>query len=476
MIKSIYLLSCALSFGQVGARPDWHLSPQLAPGLELVYSGLVSEESLIPNVRHQRQYRLDANLLVLDAGVKEWQVAVMTALSLQEARQPNDKKDGPTSVRLELARIDLQGRVRGGDKKLLAIAVKGPPTLEIGFVVPAPALPVGKDATWDVGDDQSPKHRWQVVGTETAGGVTCVKVAGLQQSNDWETPRADQTAWRRRDLLWLHPQLMVAVKVERIIERRDPARDAPTHRTVVRYELDSRLQYPGLLFEDRKKEILKASKFHDDANQLLREPGQNRQQIDGLIRRVSFHLDHQPVNQSTPYRKAVVHIKAVLEKAQKGELAGPGALEEPVLPASRALAIGSRVPDFAVSSLTEEKAISLRHLQGKPIVVIFYNPATPLGKDVMTYAKRLHEKQTGNLGLMALAVTQDAEVARKQHKELRLPFQVLDGNAMRLTFGAEQTPRFVVIDNDGLVRLTLTGWGYHTPYEIDEVLQKCLMR
>src|SRR5207244_3087055 len=133
-------------------------------------------------------------------------------------------------------------------------------------------------------------------------------------------------------LIWLHPQLMVALKVERIIERRDPARDAPTHRTVVRYELDSRLQYPGLLFEDRKKEILKASKFHDDAQQLLRQPGLNRQQIDSLIQRVSYHLDHQPANQPTPYRKAVVHIKAVLEKAQKGEFPVPGTSEEPVLP------------------------------------------------------------------------------------------------------------------------------------------------
>ncbi|MSQ96838.1 MAG: redoxin domain-containing protein [Gemmataceae bacterium] len=476
MIKSIYLLSCALTFGQAADRLEWHLTPQLAPGLELVYTGSYAEESLIPNVKHQRQYRLDASVLILDAGVKDWQAAIMTTLSLQEARQPNDKKDGPASVRLEMARIDVQGRVRSGAKKLLEIPLKTPPTLEIGFLVPAPNLRVGRNSSWDLGDDKSPAHRWQVVGTEGFGGVTCIKVAGLQQSLDWDAPRADQTAWRRRDLIWLHPQLMVALKVERIIERRDPARDTPTHHTVVRYELDSRLQYPGLLFEDRKKEILKASKFHDDAQQLLRQPGLHRQQIDGLIQRVSYHLDHQPATQSTPYRKAVVHIKAVLEKAQKGEVPVPGTIEDAPLPASITLAIGDRVPDFAVSSLSEEKTVALRHLQEKPIIVMFYNPATPLGKEVMTYAKRLNEKQTGKLGIMAMALTQDAEIARKQHKDMRLPFPILDGNAMRLTFGADQTPRFVVVDSEGLVRLTLTGWGYHTPYEIDEALQKCQKR
>ncbi len=476
MIKSIYLLSCALTFGQASDRSEWLLTPQLAPGLELIYTGTFAEESLIPNVRHQRQYRLETNLLVLDTGVKEYQIALMTAMSLQEARQPNDKKDGPTSVRIELARIDLQGRVRGNDKKVLEIPLKAPPTLEFGFLVPAPQARVGRNSSWDTANEKLPGQRWQVVGTESAGGVTCIKVAGLQQSDDWERPRADQTAWRRRDLLWLHPQLMVAVKVERIIERRDPARDAPTHRTVVRYELDSRLQYPGLLFEDRKKEILKASKFQEDAQQLLRQPGSNKQQIDGLIQRVSYHLDRQPTTQTTPYRKAVAHIKAVLVKAQQGEFPVPNMIEEPPVPASKALTIGDRVPDFAVSSLIEEKAVSMRHLQGKPIVVIFFNPATPLGRDVMNYAKRLNDKQDGNLGIMALAVTHDADLARKQHKDMRLPFTILDGNAMRLTFGAQETPRFVVVDSDGLVRATLTGWGFHTPYEIDEVLQKCLKK
>jgi peroxiredoxin len=475
MITSICLLSCALTLAQ-GERADWQLSPQLSSGLELVYSGVYLEESLIPNVQHQRQYRLEANVLVLDAGVKDWQVAIMTALSLQDARKSLDKKEGPVSVRLEIAKIDLQGRAYGSDKKLLEIPLKGPPTLESGFFVPAPIIKVGRNSSWDVSEVGRPTQRWQIAGTESCNGITCIKVLGVQQSSDWNSTRADQSAWRRRDTVWLHPQLNIAQKIERIIERRDPARDTPTFRTIVRYELESRLKYPGQLFDERRKEVLKASKFHEDALPLLGQPGLHRPQIDSMIQRVSFHLDHQPATQTTPYRKAVLHIKTVLEKAQKGEVAVSPMPDDPPPQAAKALAIGERVTDFAVSCLTEEKAVRTQEYQGKPILVFFYNPATPLGKEVLGFVKQLNEKHIGKWGVMAMAVTNDADVAKKQHKELKLTFPILDGNGLRLSFGAGQTPRFVVVDGDGMVRLAETGWGFQTPHEIEDVLQRCLKK
>lgn len=469
MLRSIVVLSCALSLSSGNDRADWQLSPILAPGLEFVYTGSYVEESLVPNVQHQRHYRLEANVLVLDAGVKDWHVAVMTTLNLQEARQLSDKKVGPASVRLDLAKIDLQGRVRNHDKKLVELSLNGPPTFETGFIAPTPLGKVGRNSSWEVGEEGQPPQRWQVAGTEVCAGVTCVKLIGSQQSADWDKPRADQTAWRRRDTLWLHPQHNVAQKVERIIERRDPARDTPTFRTVVRYELDSRLNYPRILFEERRTEALKASKFQEEALPLLRQPAQQRQQIDNMIQRVSFHLDHQNATQA-PYRKAVVHLRGALEKAQKGEAAVP-VENDPPPPASKALGIGERVTDFAVSSLTDDKVAQFKQYQGKPMIVFFYNPATPLGKEVLTYVKRLHDKQATPFGVMALAVTNDGDLVRKQHQDMKLAFPILDGNGLRLMLGAEQTPRFVIVDGDGLVRLAETGWGFHTPFEIEKTLQ-----
>lgn len=468
------LLSCALTIAQPADRAEWQLTPQLTPGLELTYSGTYTDETLVPGAQHQRHYRVDANLLVLDAGVKDWHVAFLTGLSLQNARQPGDKKPtGPSSVRLEQAKIDWLGRVRSLDKKLLDIPINGPATLECGFIVPAPLARVGRNFTWDLTEPGQPLQRWQIVGTESSGGVQCIKVTGLQQSDDWDRPRADKTAWRRRDIVWLNPQLNVAQKVERVIEQREPARESATQRHIVRLDLDSSLRYPGRAFEERKDEVLKASKFHEDAQLLLRQPVLNRSHTDSLIQRVTFHLQNRQTQDATPYRKAVMQVKTVLEKAKQGDVPAPPVGTEPDLPLVKTVVVGQRVPDFVVSNLTEETTTQLKAFAGKPVLVFFYNPGTQLGLDVLKYAKSLSEQQRDRLTMMAMAVTPDVDVVRKQHKDLRLTFPIMDGNGLRLTFGAIQTPRFVVIDGDGVVRMTQTGWGYHTPDEIEEMLQRC---
>jgi len=475
MFTTICFLSCAVSLGQATDRADWQLTPQLSPGLELVYAGSYVEQSLIPNVQHHRQFAIEANVLVLDGGAKDWQAAIMTTLRSQDDGKKHDKKDWPASVRLEMTRIDFHGRLRDGAKKLVAIPIQGPPSVETGFLVPAPLIKVGRNSSWQVAEDGAPAQIWQVAGVESCGGITCIKIVGEQQSNDWAQPRADQSAWRRRDTIWLHPQLNVAQKVERVIERREPARDLPTSRSIVRYELESRLRYPGISFEDRRKEVLKVNGFQGDARPLLQQPGLHRGQIDSLIQRVSFHLDRQPGTQATPYRVAALHLKATLEKAQRGEIAVPIAPEAP-LRVSRALDIGERVTDFSLSGLTEDKSTRLQDYKGKPILVFFYNPATSLGQEIIRYIKHLSERDSGRFHIMAMAVSNDADFVRKQHKDMKLAFPILDGNGMRLIFGAEQTPRFVVVDSDAIVRYTQTGWGLHVPIEMEDALGRCLKK
>src|SRR5260370_35400272 len=88
MVKSICFLACSLTIGQVVERGDWQLSPQLARGLELVYSGTYLEESLAPNVRHQKLFRLDTTLFVLEAGKQHWDAAATTTLGRQGVPAP----------------------------------------------------------------------------------------------------------------------------------------------------------------------------------------------------------------------------------------------------------------------------------------------------------------------------------------------------------------------------------------------------
>jgi hypothetical protein len=472
MVKTLCFLT-ALSAGQVLERGDWQLSPQLVRGLELVYSGSYLDESLAPNVRYQKLYRLDTTLLVIEVGKQQCEVAVMTRLSQQDLpQQTGTAKTPPVSVRLELAKIDAQGRVRTSADKPLAVSVLGPTTLEFGFLAEVPVSRVVKGTSWDVNEDNYPVRTWQVIGTEACGGITCIKLVATQQSADWDQPRADTTAWRRKDVLWLDPQVNVARKVERTVERRDPAHQLPTHRAIVRYELESKLRYHGQIFEDRQREIAAQKRFQEEATPLFKQPAVYKNQIETLLKKVTFHIEHQP---ETPYRKAVDHLKQSLEGARRGETPVIQANHElPVI--VQTVAVGQHVPDFLVGSLIDNQQVRYQKAAGRPTLLVFYNPATDLGRDVILFAKELSEKQANKVQVMALTLSASPEVAKKQHGALKLPFPVLDGQSLRITLSVEHTPRFVVIDGEGIMRWEATGWGFHVPAEINQALTQCQKR
>jgi peroxiredoxin len=465
------LLIGALALGQATSRSEWQLAPQLAAGLELVYEGMYTEETLIPNVQFQRQYRIEARIFVLDTPGRHFEAAFMTALT-PRLPNPGSKENKPGSVRLEIATIDSQGKLASRSGAVLLPPLDGPPLLETGCIIELPRSRLAKDSVWEVNEEGRPPRSWRVLGLDTSAGVTCVKIVGQQQSYDWDQPRADHTAWRRHDTILVNPKLGVAERVERVIERRDPARREPTHRLTVRYELSSPLRYTGRLFEDRKAEILKAKRFHDDAAAMLRQPAQYRPQLDTLIKRVSLHVENQA---PTPYRKAVFHLAARLESARRGDT--PPELIGQETPAPRtAAAIGQRIADFVVTDITGQKSVRLSRLLGRPLVVIFYNPTTDLGRDVMYFARGLLEKHEHRMGVMAMAVTDRTEDALKQQRDLQLPFEILDGHGMRLTFGADATPRLVLLDAEGVVHTMHTGWGPHVPREIEEELGRLLKK
>src|SRR5205085_1446607 len=141
------------------------------------------------------------------------------------------------------------------------------------------------------------------------------KFEGVQQSDDWDRPRADRTAWRRLDVVWMMPKIGVAFRVERTLERREPARQEPSQRSVVRYELESTLQYPGQLFEDRRREILQARSFYESVLPLLPAPGRYPPRtFDAVLARINNHLESQP---PTPYRDAIIQVRRRVEAARR---------------------------------------------------------------------------------------------------------------------------------------------------------------
>jgi hypothetical protein len=464
---SLLALFCALTLAQPPDPADWQAAPRLAAGLELTYSGTYLEEDLDPpNVHYQRRYRLDTVLFVLDSRPASWDVALLTTLSLRASDADNAKKtDQSSSVRLELTNIDKLGRLT------LELPLSGPPTLECGMVLEVPSAKMSPGQFWEVSEEGRPPRSWQVVGPEPCNGAVCLKLVGTQQSDDWDRPRGDHTAWRRRDTVWIRPSLGVAQKVERVVERRLPARRDPSHRATVSYELESPFQYrPGRLFEDRRQEVLKAKKFQDDARPVLAQPSQRRQEIESLLHKIAIYTQSQPP--TLPYRKAVLHLQSRLEAARRGETPPEAPLEERA--ASTAVQLGQRVPDFIATDLTGKESARLGRLLGRPVFLFFYNPATGTGGDLLRFALMLHQKHGDHLSIMALAVTDDPQLARKQHAELSLPFAVLDGRGLHTTFGVDATPRLVILDGDGVLRYAATGWGTHTPREVNDELTRCL--
>jgi peroxiredoxin len=322
-----------------------------------------------------------------------------------------------------------------------------------------------------VAEDGRAPRTWRRAGNEMVNGTSCIKLIGEQQSEDWDKPRADRGAWRRTDTVWIAPRLGVAFRVERLIERREPAMREATHKLALRYELDSSLQYPGQLSEDRRQEILRARSFGEAAAPLLLDPGQYGTQLTSLLSRINLYVEHQP---QTPYRDAILYLRRQLEAAKRGER--PAVVSNETTDKPAVATIGLPAPDFIASDLTAANAGTsrLRDWVGRPVLLVFYSPASPTVEELLRFARAIHSRFNGGVTVVGLAVSEDAAAARRQRAELNLGFPVLSGNGLRISYSVETTPKMVLIDAAGVVRGTYVGWGGETSEEVVAELRKWL--
>jgi peroxiredoxin len=230
---------------------------------------------------------------------------------------------------------------------------------------------------------------------------------------------------------------------------------------VLRYELESNLQYPGQLSEDRRAEIQQAVAFRESAAPFLPTPAKYGQQLTTLLDKITYHLDHQT---PTPYRDAVLAVKRRVEAAKRGEVA-PQVAEENAGPPSVAT-VGQLAPDFLVSSFTNPKATRLRSLQGKPILLVFYSPLSSISPDVLHYAEKMNGTYGQKLAVVGMSVSDDEDKVKKQLVDLKLSIPVLHGGGLRVSYGVETTPKLVLIDGGGIVRGDWLGWGQETSDEV----------
>jgi peroxiredoxin len=301
-------------------------------------------------------------------------------------------------------------------------------------------------------------------------GSRCLKIVGVQQSEDWDRPRADRTAWQRRDTLWVGLGTGVAYHVERTIERREPARRDPTERSVTNYTLESQVVFPAPLLEDRGRELLQFRALADAAAPLLREPERSgRQSIEALTARITSHMENHP---ATPYREAILQLKHRLEAAERGDLV-PIEASEDAAPVAPIAALGQPAPDFLVSDLITRDSVRLRRLLGQPILLVFFSPTSKSCPEVLRFAQDLCENTPGGMRVLGLAVSNDDKLVARQRQELKLTFPVAAGQGLRVSYGVDATPKMVLLDSAGIVQGGYVGWGPETPQLIAEELKRC---
>lgn len=468
MVATFWLLGWLLAPAQAQARPavairsDWVLTPRLGRGQELVYRGTYSAEATGGRVEFTRGYRVESRYFVLDTPPRGVDLAAMTTLRNYVNLPIGAKQDQiASSLRLERVSVDLQGRVTGPPS--LSVPLDGPPTLEVGPFVEVPRIKPGTNPTWETADPGRPPLSWRVAGTETVSGQLCVKLAGVQQSDDWERPRADRSAWRRQETVWVAVRTGIAQKVERVVEHHEPARTVVSQRAVLRYELETGLQLPGQMALDRRQEIQQAFGFAEAAAPLVKEPARNARPLSELQRRVGQHLDNPP----TPYREAILHIKRQVDAACKGEVVTMG--YHPESNATRAVAVampGEPAPDFVASPITGKESGRLGKWKGKPVLLVFYHPTSFTAPDLLRFAKQLHTSSGRNVTVVGLPVTDDSALVMKQRDALALPFPLYYGGGLRISYGVETTPKVVLIDAIGTIRGMYLGWGHETAEEV----------
>ena len=467
-MTNLCLITCLLATAQAAEPSDWLLFPRLSRGQELVYRGSFSEEALGHGAQFSRSYQLESRFFVINSTSQAHEIALYTAFRSPGANADNNADRAPSSVRLELARVSMQGAV-SADGVSLAVPLDGPATVECGAFVEFPRARIRAGAPWLVNEDNRPPRSWRALGSEVISNTTCLKVEGLQQSPDWDEPRGDRAAWRRRDTVWLGLDTGFACKVRRVLERRDAAHRDPTQRSITEYELQSNIQYPGHLFEDRKREIMQALNFKEIAAPYLPQPTRFPQQtFDALIARIDHHLNNQP---RTPYREAVLQVRRSLEAAKRGEIPPATPAEDTRLVAA---AIGQRAPDFLATNMLSGESGRLRRWLGRPIVMVFYAPGSAKAEEVLHFAQSLLDRHRAAVCVLGFALSDDLDRVRRQHKDLRLSLPILSGKGLRQSYGIDATPKFVVLDAAGVIRTNYVGWGPETPASVEEEVQSLL--
>ena len=150
-----------------------------------------------------------------------------------------------------------------------------------------------------------------------------------------------------------------------------------------------------------------------------------------------------------------------------GETAGPlpaagGRLTTgPITFPSEPEMLGKPAPEFRLKDI-DGRETTLASLRGKTVLLDFWATWCAPCRESMPHVQMLSEQfQAQGLVVLGIDTNEPAELARKYFAEQNFSFANLLGSGSDVVknYGANSIPRVVLIDKDGVVRYTHTGWG-----------------
>jgi peroxiredoxin len=463
------------------AAPPDAAGPRLEKGLELRWTGTFTEATFRPGVRTLKTFDVETRLLILETGDFGSDGAIATKVSLRPERKPTEPT--PPVHRLELIRIDPHGRVQILPSPLdtdhpspkarpwPGVSLQGLPAHEAGMFVEFPDKPLKPDVVWSREDADRPIVSWKVADSVSFRGQLGHKLVAEQKSEGYYSERVRQPEWRRLDTLTILPANGFASRVERVIERREPDVQDLAFRSVLALELQGRLVLSGRLLEERKDEVVQSAAFAAALDRLMADNGRGGAKTFALLaERITHFVRDNGSGDSVPYREATLAVRARATAAAKGNLPPTPPPDVTTVSASTdPLAVGRLIPDVTAQGVTGPGSVKLSKLQGKPALLVYFQPGTASGPDVLKLAEALHARKLGTV--VPLAIGEPADVKRI-HAALKLTVPVFDGLGVYKEHGLNATPVFIVIDAAGVIRAVTKGWADDTAATVTRTLEQ----
>ena len=109
------------------------------------------------------------------------------------------------------------------------------------------------------------------------------------------------------------------------------------------------------------------------------------------------------------------------------------------------------------------------------MLLVFFKPSSKLQDHVFAYLRAASTSYAGPIHVLALAVDTPGPEALRLKTEQRLGV-IYDGSDALSQFAGRSTPRIVILDSAGTIRVIAPGWGGEYPEWLHKELLKLVQK